>query len=182
MSKLINMKGRTFGRLKVLKYVKQDKHRRSVWAVRCKCGTEKEVFGTHLRSGETQSCGCSHVLPPFEALYNVLLSRSAQRPVEVNLSYEEFLSFTNTNKCHYCGTVIVWDERGQRTNLDRKDNFLGYSKLNCVVCCRECNVIKGARFTYEQMLQIGALIKTWHTSTVLSVRLNRFLQEDLLDT
>lgn len=163
MSKLINMKGRTYGRLKVLKYVRQDKNRRSVWLVRCKCGTEKEVFGTHLRNGDTQSCGCSHTLRPFEALYNVLTSRSAQRPVEVSLSYEEFLAFTIVESCHYCGADILWNAQGQRYNLDRKNNTIGYSKDNCVVCCKECNMIKSARFSYEQMLQIGALIKSWHT-------------------
>ena len=153
-----------------MNYVGQDKHRRSIWAVRCKCGTNKEVFGSNLRRGEAQSCGCSHFLKPFEALYNVLRSRSAQRPVAVDLSFEEFLVFTDTKECHYCSTDILWDERGQRTNLDRKDNNLGYTKENCVVCCRECNVVKGARFTYEQMLQIGELIKSWRTQRTATVR------------
>jgi hypothetical protein len=163
MSKTINLNRRTFGGLEVLQYAGTNKHRSAMWKVRCRCGTVKDVDGKRLRNGEAQSCGCSHFLRPFEALHNVLISRSAQRPIEVLLSYEDFLRFTKIKKCHYCSADITWDERGQRYNLDRKDNALGYSKENCVVCCLECNYIKGARFTYEQMLQIGALIKSWRT-------------------
>jgi len=54
-----------------------------MWKVRCRCGTVKDVEGKRLRNGEAQSCGCSHFLRPFEALHNVLISRSAQRPIEV---------------------------------------------------------------------------------------------------
>jgi hypothetical protein len=31
-----------------------------MWLCRCDCGTEKEIEGTKLRTGHTQSCGCYH--------------------------------------------------------------------------------------------------------------------------
>lgn len=53
----IEMKGRTFGRLKVI-----ERHhstpKKIFWTCECKCGKTVVVDGWSLRSGETQSCGC----------------------------------------------------------------------------------------------------------------------------
>lgn len=49
--------GDVFGRLTVLEEGKNDSH--GYWYVcRCECGNTKEIRGSHLRSGVTQSCGC----------------------------------------------------------------------------------------------------------------------------
>lgn len=44
---------RCFGRLKVLKRLPSGKY-----LCRCKCGKEKEVLLSNLRSGDIKSCGC----------------------------------------------------------------------------------------------------------------------------
>lgn len=167
---LIDITGKVFGKLTVIKYVGRTVNRRSLWLCRCECGIIKAIQGDRLRNGDSKTCGCSRRVRPFEALYNILRGHAKQYGHEILLTYEEFLSFTNTVSCVYCSREVMWSRintntkrEGQRYNLDRKNNSLGYSKENCVVCCKECNLIKGARFTYEQMLQIGALIKTWHT-------------------
>jgi hypothetical protein len=79
-----------------------------------------------------------------------------------------FLEFTNIKNCHYCNGDINWSEyqsinfqKSQAYNLDRKDNNLGYTKDNCVVCCGRCNLSKGDRFTYDNWKQIGEVIKSW---------------------
>ena len=103
-------------------------------------------------------------MKPYEALYNVLINEShrGSRDIPVSLSYDEFVKFTCEKTCHYCGANIIWCERINRgvlnyvgTNLDRKDNALGYSVDNCVVCCGACNRTKGDRFTYEEFLIIA---------------------------
>jgi hypothetical protein len=103
-------------------------------------------------------------LRPFESLYNILKGEShrGSREIPVLLSFEEFVNFTSTNTCHYCGVTVAWSERINRgvhkevsTNLDRKDNSRGYSVDNCVVCCGSCNRTKGDRFTYEEFLIIA---------------------------
>lgn len=49
--------GLTFNRLTVLKlFDKRNGYAR--WLCRCKCGKDTVVLGTHLRGGNTQSCGC----------------------------------------------------------------------------------------------------------------------------
>ena len=99
---------------------------------------------------------------PYEALYNVLLAEAhrGSRDIPVQLSYDEFVKFTCEKTCHYCGGNVVWAFRIRHkeyvgTNIDRKDNTLGYSVDNCVVCCGSCNRTKGDRYTYEEFLIIA---------------------------
>lgn len=53
---LIDIRGQTFGRLKV-----QEKHSTScMWECLCACGNTVLATGTNLRRGNTTSCGCAH--------------------------------------------------------------------------------------------------------------------------
>ena len=61
MPKFIDLTGKRFGRLTVVKYVDNDKHRNSRWLCLCDCGKEKIIIGQSLKSGATKSCGCSHI-------------------------------------------------------------------------------------------------------------------------
>lgn len=115
-------------------------------------------------------------LKPFEALYHVLLSEARRKEKNTDLSFEEFLEFTKEKTCHYCCSPLVWTERINRsiepytgTNLDRKDNSLGYSKKNCVACCDLCNKTRGNKFTYEEFKKIGwamSLVRALRTGTI----------------
>jgi hypothetical protein len=61
----------------------------------------------------------------------------------VELTYDNFLAFTEIKKCHYCGEPVDWQPYNKQTsNLDRKDNTKGYGVENCVVCCGTCNKMK----------------------------------------
>lgn len=85
---------------------------------------------------------------PFESIYMGLYND--HRKIPVDLTYEDFLSFTKITKCYYCLSNIPWQEyafvEGKYTSrayfLDRKVNSLPYSKQNCVVCCTHCNKMK----------------------------------------
>lgn len=58
---LIDLTGRTFGRLKVIKRVTGDggySQPRPRWLCECECGNKAVVLGANLRSGMTRSCGC----------------------------------------------------------------------------------------------------------------------------
>lgn len=54
----IDMTGKTAGAQVVLRFVGLDKHGQAMWLVRCACGSERNVQGAKLRSGESTSCGC----------------------------------------------------------------------------------------------------------------------------
>ena len=57
------------------------------------------------------------------------------------------------NECFYCGENIK--SRG----LDRKDNSIGHTIDNTVVCCELCNMTRGNRFSVDEMMLIGDVIK-----------------------
>lgn len=62
MSKLIELTGKTFGRLTVIKrvddYISPKGYHTPQWLCKCECGNEVIVHACHLRSGHTVSCGC----------------------------------------------------------------------------------------------------------------------------
>lgn len=57
VQKQINLVGETYGRLKVLKEVEQDKYHRR-YLCECQCGNHLIVRQNNLRNGNTTSCGC----------------------------------------------------------------------------------------------------------------------------
>ena len=56
MRKMLDLSGRTFGRLKVLWPVGRVRHVR--WLTACECGAMRMVASHHLVAGGVQSCGC----------------------------------------------------------------------------------------------------------------------------
>lgn len=73
MDKLIDLTGKTFGRLKVLyrgdDYITPKGQHKPTWWCECSCGNPNliNVTGTHLRSGHTTSCGCYNIQTTIEA-------------------------------------------------------------------------------------------------------------------
>jgi len=85
-----------------------------------------------------------------------------------NLRYE--LYRRDGKRCHYCGieegnVIQIWgkfyglEKRGKRLELDRKNNQKGYYIENCVLACAVCNCAKSNKFTYEEFLKVGEVIK-----------------------
>lgn len=60
MKKLINLTGKTFGKLTVLKRIEKPKNIKTgvYWLCKCECGREHLVSGGNLKSGQVVSCGC----------------------------------------------------------------------------------------------------------------------------
>lgn len=73
--------------------------------------------------------------------------------VDFELMQEEFKLLTKQD-CHYCGQTPNQILSGKNTKrkgyngnyiyngIDRKDNELGYSMVNCLPCCGICNKAK----------------------------------------
>lgn len=53
-----NLVGQRFKRLTVLELAGTDKSRNRKWLCQCDCGEQKVILGIHLKSENTQSCGC----------------------------------------------------------------------------------------------------------------------------
>ena len=60
------------------------------------------------------------------------------RDLEFDLSYEDFCAI-RYQPCKYCGGEVT------TTGIDRVDSSRGYTKDNCVACCRDCNLEKNDR-------------------------------------
>jgi hypothetical protein len=154
--------------------LRQGKYPIRRYRCRCVCGVERDVTVSSLvkaMEGNTRcgsrSCGCIFELRPYEATYRLLLDVGKRRDWPLSLTYEEFLEFTKIQTCHYCGAEITWyvkHDPAPKYNLDRKDNTVGYTKENLVVCCARCNRAKGNNFTYDEWLQLGAIIESWRAS------------------
>ncbi|HEA21193.1 hypothetical protein LCGC14_2536770 [marine sediment metagenome] len=56
--KKIDLTGKRFYRLVVLKEVGKDKWGKFLWLCKCDCGVEKIIIGESFVQGKTQSCGC----------------------------------------------------------------------------------------------------------------------------
>lgn len=63
-----------------------------------------------------------------------------------------FINEILTGHCHYCGDT-------ERLGLDRIDNSKGHTMDNVVVCCYDCNCARNNNFTYEEMIELGKVIR-----------------------
>src|SRR5271157_2702337 len=58
MGKFVDLTGKQFGRLTVIRQDGYNKYRKLMWLCLCACGKETTLSGNCLRSGNTKSCGC----------------------------------------------------------------------------------------------------------------------------
>ena len=103
----IEMKGRTFGRLKVL-----ERHhstpKKVFWTCQCKCGQITVVDGWSLRSGETKSCGCLQCERAVEVGRKDMTGQTVNGIKVLEVDHKD-----NRNQlywkcvCPYCGKIFV---------------------------------------------------------------------------
>lgn len=103
---------------------------------------------------------------PYEHLYTALKRHAKNRFKKIELTYNQFIKYTSIKNCHYCYDLITWTKHVIRNkkqtlayNLDRKNTNKNYSKNNCVVCCYDCNWMKGCKFTYEEFMLLSPGLK-----------------------
>ncbi len=175
-----DLTGQRFGRLVVIEKAHRpvgNSRSSSFWNCTCDCGKLCTPAQIDLVLKQTTSCGCYRDemirrkrKRPFENLYNKLVHGAKKRNIIIDLSYEQFVKLTENECCHYCGNKVTWSKYFSKsntrlaTNIDRKDNALGYTFDNCVVCCTRCNRSKSNHFTYDEWKQLGEVIKTFEPS------------------
>lgn len=163
MSRELEIAGQKFGRLTAIKKTGKKRYPKgcvvNTWLCRCECGDETVVIAQSLRSGHTKSCGCLYRETRGKAskpkpggakrlAYGSYRSGAEKRLLAFNLTHDDFVNLA-TKPCHYCGTsssnrfVTKAGDEFLYNGVDRKDNSQGYTKENCVPCCRTCNWMKG---------------------------------------
>jgi hypothetical protein len=158
----LDLIGSRFGRLVVVSKSEIRKSNKITWVCLCDCGNTHLVITGLLRDGSVKSCGCySGVLrrapgdaASFSRFYSQYSCNAKRRNMEFSLSPEEFRNITS-RACWYCGAepkpnyarylnpkVIPVPYIGN--GIDRKNNKIGYTPLNCVSCCFTCNGMKSS--------------------------------------
>lgn len=103
-----------------------------------------------------RSCACKlrpqsavQITGEERAFKKIIKDRAKKAGIEVSMLAKEFIEIATQN-CFYCGDPPFprpyLSTRGvdvYLNGLDRSDNSLGYTKENCVACCKKCNTAKG---------------------------------------
>lgn len=102
------------------------------------------------------------------SMYRQYKWSAKQRKYIFSLSKKDFFNMIES-KCFYCGEEpmqerfitekrrSMWheDEKIFVNGIDRVDNLIGYTKENCVPCCKKCNFAKSILTIEEFKEMIG---------------------------
>lgn len=149
---IIEMTGKKFGRLTVIKKIKVIKEV-CFWECICDCGKKKTISGSSLRSGNTQSCGCLNLeiitamklthgmsRTKFHSKWVSMTNRCRNKKCTGYKSYggrgikveKEWLIFENFKEDMYQSFLESVKKNGLNdTTLDRIDVNGNYCKENC---------------------------------------------------
>ena len=143
--------------------------KRTVYECECSCGNIFKARGKDIESQKIKSCGCYHQitssimgsknikepgLSGINAAFNSYLKSAEIRGYNFELTKEQFRELTLQN-CFYCNAEPKltppsrsgYSQNGRTlfNGLDRINNSKGYTLLNVVPCCKECNYSKSKR-------------------------------------
>lgn len=172
--KELDLTGKTFDKLTIIKREENDKKHNTVWLCQCECGTQKKITGNYLRKkiNTIKSCGCSRIYGPPPKDYGQVAFKSVMTGYKIGakkrglpflLTEYQFKHLTSSD-CNYCGlsprTICKKGMNGQYiyNGIDRVDSQLGYSIDNCVPCCKKCNWSKSNDTSEEFFTWVNRLI------------------------
>lgn len=136
MPQFVNLIGKRFGQLIIIKQSNNNKSNKIMWLCRCDCGNEKTICGGDLKNGRTKSCGCllvthglsNHNLYP---IWNQII----QRCTNVNDKYYSDYGGRGIKVCErwrkFENFLEDMGERPPGCQIDRINNNKGYYKENC---------------------------------------------------
>ena len=147
----IDLTGRRFGRLTVLRCGEKKLRGRNLWTCKCDCGNTCYVEGYQLRKGDTVSCGCKrkthHVLmhkaltthgmthTRLYKIWNGMVQRGNPHSIDKTKRRYRELGITVCSEWRSDFTAFRdWAmENGYRDDLtiDRIDTFGNYEPKNC---------------------------------------------------
>ncbi len=156
MSKPLELTGTRIGILTVLGRAEVSRNGHAKWWVRCDCGIEKSVFGTHLVRGNTVSCGGCHMrdksknfqgVGELPKTYYSSLKRGAdggkgRKPMTFDVTME-YLWETFKHQEHKCAlSGLPIDFKSKTASCDRIDSSIGYVEGNIQWLHKDVNMMK----------------------------------------
>lgn len=172
MPPLIDLKGRRFGRLVVLR--RSSKHGvRTLWECLCDCGNQKTMQGGNLVNGVSQSCGClqregasrrftTHGMSKSHAYQNwQAMMRRCYEPSQPSFKNYGARGIHIDGWWHSFGNFLSdMGEAPSGMTLERRDNDGPYSKDNCVWATRaeqSLNKRTNRLLTYNGQTKVAAV-------------------------
>ena len=149
MARVIDLTGKRFGRLVVLRRVQNKKHGKGhvpAWYCLCDCGNATIVAGAHLRDGKTRSCWCLRGEKHGKhgsRIYRIWRGMIQRCETPQNASYKNYAlrGITVCQKWRESFSAFYADmgDCPSGYELDRIDNSLGYFVENCRWVTRRSN-------------------------------------------
>ena len=150
MSKLIDLSGQQFGRLKVIERA-ENKGTLTCWLCQCECGNRVVITGKELRRGGSKSCGCllrdktssrflTHGASKKDSadhrLYSIWFAMHDRCYRKKNRSFPNYggRGIDVCDEWHIFEAFRDWAWRNgyhESLSIDRIDNDKGYSPGNC---------------------------------------------------
>jgi len=102
-------------------------------------------------------------------IFDCIKQSAKKRGITLEIERTDFINWHNAQPkvCVYCSRsedeankdVLVVRKKATRLTIDRKDNEGSYILSNIALSCMRCNSIKSNYFSYEEMKEIGEVIK-----------------------
>jgi len=148
MSRLIDLTGQRFGKLKVIRRVESRIKNKPEWLCKCDCGNKSTVMGYRLRDGVTKSCGCvkRNVLGNITRKHGHTANRKPSRtystwhgmmqrcyyPDHTSYEYYGARGITVCKRWHKFENFLAdMGEKPHDLTLSRKNNNGNYTPSNC---------------------------------------------------
>ncbi len=167
MAKLINLIGKKFGRLVVIKRMDNNKQRQSMWLCVCDCGNEKIILGYNLKNSNTKSCGCLQIEKVTKHGYSTSKTYNSwrhmiQRCADLNHKFYHNYGGRGITVCKkWLKFENFLEDMGEppsaKHSIDRINNNGNYCKSNCRWATRKEQVSdmrNNLYFTYKNKTQL----------------------------
>jgi len=164
------LEGKTFGTLTVVGVSEVSRNGHYRYHVRCECGNEKTVLGTHLLSGKIVSCGCSKrqhrnwkgcgtvSMTYFSSVKRGAEGGKGRKEIPFEITIEDAarqLDEVQEGKCNLSGlSISVYDKTA---SLDRIDSSKGYVKENIQWLHKDINMMK-RHYSEDYFKQLCTLV------------------------
>lgn len=176
MSVKLNVIGHKYGKLKILHEHSKTRNGHIRYTCQCECGNTANVLLTHLRQGNTTSCGCDRPIGithkqwkgvgdmSGDFWYNhVVRSASGDkgRRISVDLAITKEYAWntfvSQGGKCALSGLDLKFPskhkDKSWTASLDRIDSSKGYIEGNVQWVHKDVNIMKN-KFDQEYFIEI----------------------------
>lgn len=138
MPKKVDITGRVYGKLTVLKWEGHNTHKQRTWLCLCECGNTSVVAGGCLTTGNTKSCGCGEGFRRHggagKGSYNTwrAMMRRCYNPKDKDYAKYGAVGVTVQESWHdYLAFAVDMGEPEGAETLHRVDPYGNYAKENC---------------------------------------------------